>query len=390
MATEEALIKFFESNEVSTVNQEIVLRYFQKTMRKKSASTIEYNISIMQFVLTYIKTDLDKLTIDDVEDYQTAVDDWKHKKDGTDIADSTKSQYIIGFKRFLNWYGKKYNKTYFDLSDNLEKYGKAKGKVPSDMLTKDEILKMIDATNEPRDKAMIAVLAESGCRIGELLSCRVKDIERTRDGVSITFPGGKTGSRTVFISYMAGHLFRWLEVHPDKHNPEAPLWSTKNKKKIAKESNEEAYQAINYHTCYGMLQRVVQRAGITKKVHPHLFRHTRATTLAKSLNEPILRQYLGWKPGSMMPAIYLHISNTDAELAIKELYGLIDKKSEKGFQVGKCPRCQAVVPVEAQYCGTCGMPLAKDTQVSLDATAEKLLDYFKQHPEMLALIAKQS
>lgn len=41
-----------------------------------------------------------------------------------------------------------------------------------------------------QDKTIIAVLAENGCRIGELQKYRVK--ERIDDFVRLTFPGGKT------------------------------------------------------------------------------------------------------------------------------------------------------------------------------------------------------
>lgn len=385
MAAEEMLKLFFKNNKVSEENQRITLEYMQKTMRKVAQTTIEYNRAIMEFVLTHIKNDLDKLTIDDIEDYQLAVDNWT-RKDGRPISNTTKSQYIVGFKRFLRWYGKRYNEQYLKLADNLEKYGKPKGKLPSDMLTKDEILKMVDAATEPRDKALIAVLAESGCRIGELLACRIKDVERVPDGARITFPEGKTGSRTILISYMAQRLFTWLDNHPDKHNPDAPLWSTKMIRK-SKKSGERAYRSIDYNTCYGILQDAVVKAGITKRVHPHLFRHTRATVLAQSLNEPMLRKYLGWAPGSNMPAVYLHISNADADLAIRELYGLTDKKTEKGFQVGKCPRCQAVVPVESQYCGTCGMPLTKDAEKDTNTATQEIMQLITSDPELMTKLA---
>lgn len=401
MATEDVFTNFFESNYISGVNQRIVREYMQKTMRKVAQTTIDYNRAIMEFVLKHIKTDLDKLTNDDIEDYQAALDNWKcaerkarkdgrNRKDsaktGAAVANTTKNQYVVGFKRFLRWYGKRHDKTYLDLADSLEKYKKPKGKTPSDLLTKEEILKIIDAADELRDKAIIAVLAESGCRIGELLSCRIKDVERTPEGAHITFPEGKTGPRTVLITYMAVHVFRWLEVHPAKNNIDAPLCSTKMLRK-SKKTGERAYRAINYQTCCGILQDAVVKAGITKRVHPHLFRHTRATMLAQSLNEPMLRKYLGWAPGSNMPAVYLHISNADADLAIRELYGLTDKKTEKGFQVGKCPRCQAVVPVESQYCGTCGMPLTKDAEKDTNTATQEIMQLITSDPELMTKLA---
>lgn len=63
MATDDAFKNFFESNDISGVNQRIVREYMQKTMRKVAQTTIDYNRAIMEFVLTHIKTDLDKLVV---------------------------------------------------------------------------------------------------------------------------------------------------------------------------------------------------------------------------------------------------------------------------------------------------------------------------------------
>lgn len=229
-----------------------------------------------------------------------------------------------------------------EIAENIENV-KVSGteKLPNELLTKDEILKIIDAADCNQDKAFIAALAESGCRIGELLSCRIKDVERISDGIKFTFPRGKTGSRTVLLAYMASYITRWLEEHPLRKNEDAPLWITKRKHSISKDNTVvREYRPIEYNTAAGILSRVVKKAGIKKRVHAHLFRHSRATVLSRDLTESQLKKYLGWKPGSNMPAVYIHLSNEDSDNAIRGLYGLIEKeKTEKGFEVGKCPRC---------------------------------------------------
>ena len=45
----------------------------------------------------------------------------------------------------------------------------------SDLLKQEKILKMIEVAEGDRDKTIIAILAESGCRIGELQKYRVKE-----------------------------------------------------------------------------------------------------------------------------------------------------------------------------------------------------------------------
>lgn len=58
---------------------------------------------------------------------------------------------------------------------------------PSDLITKDEIDKLFRACNNPSEKALIALLLDSGMRIGTLGSLRIKIIEfnQYRYGMSI-------------------------------------------------------------------------------------------------------------------------------------------------------------------------------------------------------------
>jgi integrase len=42
------------------------------------------------------------------------------------------------------------------------------------LLTEQEIKRIIDAADHPRDKAFVAVLSESGCRISEVCTLRIR------------------------------------------------------------------------------------------------------------------------------------------------------------------------------------------------------------------------
>ena len=49
---------------------------------------------------------------------------------------------------------------------------------------------------------------------------------------------------------------------------------------------------------YSILRKTKKRAGITKKIYPHLFRHTRATILASKVAEAPLESQMDWVHGS--------------------------------------------------------------------------------------------
>jgi integrase/recombinase XerD len=357
-----------KSEEVSQINKNIIKRYINSIVDerpKKSPGTVLYNVKIMKFVLQYVKTDLDKLTIDDIDDFKTTLSNWK-RKDGRSIADSTINQYKVGFKKFLYYYAERYDNTiYTKLAKQIKTSSNVTTK-PNDILTKEEIGKMIDTAVLLRDKAVIATFFESGCRIGEIFQCTVKDFEPLSNGCKLTFPAGKTGKRTVTLVYAASYIDNWLtREHCRNTDPNAPLWLTMD----GKEPRGLAYDSI-----YGIVKRIAKQSGINKSIHPHTYRHTRATQLAKIWTEPQMKKYLGWSPKSNMPATYIHLNDNDMEEAVLEMNGLIEiKKQDKGLEVGKCRKCLKLNPTTAIFCYNCGLPLSDEAEKSADFALQKLM-----------------
>ena len=107
--------------------------------------------------------------------------------------DSTIMDYENVMKRFYKWH-------YGSLPDFLNiKFGhKASHEKKMDLITKGDIDRLIDACNNTRDKALISLLYDSGCRIGEILTLRMEDIVFDEYGMILRVHG-KTGNRSVRI-----------------------------------------------------------------------------------------------------------------------------------------------------------------------------------------------
>ena len=183
-------------------------------------------------------------------------------------------------------------------------------KLPEDILTVDEVQRMAREAYNARDKALISVLYESGTRIGEILPMRVKDVAFDEYG-AVLMTDGKTGMRRMRIVNVK-ELKDWLYFHPSGNNPEAFLWSNLYR--------SEEY--VGYGAVSKMLKETAERCGIKKRIHPHLFRHSRATHLANKLTESQMRIFFGWTGGSKMSATYVHLSGRDVDEAILEMNGL--------------------------------------------------------------------
>ena len=88
------------------------------------------------------------------------------------------------------------------------------------------------------------------------------------------------------------------------------------------------HKQMQYSTVRKLFMNVKKRAGIDKRIYPHLFRHTRASLLASKVPDAPLENQMEWVHGSQMTAIYVHLSGRDQDDAILKAYG-IDVKEDK-------------------------------------------------------------
>jgi integrase len=97
--------------------------------------------------------------------------------------------------------------------------------LPEHLLTEDEVKKLAEACQNQRDRALILVLYETGCRVGEILTLRVGDVQFDQHG-AIMVVKGKTGPRRVRVIFSAKALTEWLNHHPARLDLTAPLWTS--------------------------------------------------------------------------------------------------------------------------------------------------------------------
>jgi len=85
------------------------------------------------------------------------------------------------------------------------------------LLTPDEIKKLLDACQSPRDSSLIAILSESACRISEALNLNIGDLSKTDYGFKMRIRDGKTVQG--YSSHkLVPHLTQWLNMHPLKND----------------------------------------------------------------------------------------------------------------------------------------------------------------------------
>lgn len=249
-------------------------------------------------------------------------------------------------------------------------------KLPEDILTEEEVKKLITTATNPRDKALIAILYETGTRIAELLTIKIKSITFHNVGASILV-GGKTGQRRLLIVPSTSYLRDWINKHPDKYNPDALVW-------IKSDCGQLGYQRVRL-----IIQRIANKAGIKKRVNPHNFRHTRATILSKHFSDAEMKSYFGWTQSSKMASIYVHLSGKDIDETYKRIYGIQDTEqvTQNPLKPITCIRCQEINPPTNTYCYKCGQSLnlqrdIETSKLTMDEIVDKIIDMEKLLEEL--------
>jgi len=390
----EYLKKFFEAEEISEHNQKVITRYYNYLkLDNAKPTTVINNLEVMRFIAIQLKNyNLDEITEDELFIFNDALESWEYLRNGKvcKFANATKIQYKIAMRRFLIGYGTRQKKPELvELGKTISVKGMpgAPMKKPSDMLKLEEVKKLIDSTQTLRDAAILAMLYESGCRIGELANCKIKDIEFDEHGCVVHL-NGKTGERLVQLVFAASYIRNWINAHPLKDNRDSSLWVS-NIRFAKTKGAELKYHQLDKKGISGMINRIAKIANITKedgslkRITPHIFRHSRVTHLSTQFTEAEQRLYFGWSHKSDMPSRYSHLSHTDLRNSVLKLYGFSETQNLNMIDMKACPRCKQPTEANDSYCSLCGLPLTKEVEQNNEVAFNDMLTFLAQNKDLL-------
>ena len=166
-------------------------------------------------------------------------------------------------------------------------------KIPN-VLSKEEVEKVINATTSPRSKAIVMVLYSAGLRLRECTNLKPQHIESNQ--MRIRVENGKGGlDRYTILSQ------RTLDVLRDYYKYQRPsewLFAGRNGNTISRRTVERMVTVAAEKVCKG------------KRVHPHTLRHSFATHLIEAgVSLPVIQKLLGHS-SIKTTMLYLHISHT--------------------------------------------------------------------------------
>lgn len=149
------------------------------------------------------------------------------------------------------------------------------------VLTKSEILKMIEVTKNPKHKLLIEMLYSSGLRVSEAVNIKIEHLE-LKEGMGTVRGGkGKKDRNIILSKALVEHLEEFLENRHERYK-----------------ENPFVFCVSNSHFSVRQAQKVVKnaanKAGIKKNVFCHALRSSFATHLLEAGTDiRIIQELLG-------------------------------------------------------------------------------------------------
>lgn len=352
--------------------RKIARKYFDKMeWEELREATIKSRMLTAKPFLDFVK-DPEKITKEDVRAYVK----WLRKKG---VTENTLRLRVLNLKKFLEFAG------FPDLLDGF-KPKKVKRKLPLDnVLNPEDIKEMVKYAKIQRDRAILMCLWDTGARVGELRTLRVRNVDFDSYGGTVMLAKGngsedgqKTGQRRIRIIDAVPDLQAWLNMHPYRNDPKAPLFPAVYDGKV---------NFISERRVDAILKYMKKKAEIQKDVSPHKIRHARLTHLAKQgLNEMELRIFAGWEDDSPMPAVYVHMAGGDVEKKLLKMAGIDveeDREEVKSLEPVVCPRCDRKNPFDAKFCN-CGQVLNVKAALEFEEVKDVLREELSVGERLLA------
>ena len=170
-------------------------------------------------------------------------------------------------------------------------------KLPT-VLSKQEVLRIIDHIYNLKHKCIISTLYSSGMRIGELLNLKISDIDSERMMIKVVNAKGNKDRYTILSEAILPDLRKYYI----SYCPKTFLFEGPAGKQYAASSVQK------------ILKRAVSKARITKKVTPHTLRHSFATHLLEAGTDLRYIQIILGHESSQTTEIYTHVAATNIEM----------------------------------------------------------------------------
>jgi len=231
---------------------------------------------------------------------------------GETLKKKTQNYYLIALRSFLKYLIKR---DVSSLSPDRIELAKV-GDRELDLITTDELERLMLAPDgsdlkDLRDRAMLELLFSTGLRVSELCSL-ARDLDLSKDEFSVRGKGEKV--RVVFISETAKQAVKtYLNKRTDMDDA---LFV-----RLTGKEDEDKSLRLTPRSVERIVKHYAIKAGISKKVTPHIVRHSFATDLLENGADLRSVQALLGHENITTTQIYTHVTDKQLREIHKTFHG---------------------------------------------------------------------
>ncbi len=250
-----------------------------------------------------------QITDDKIREFRLWLNRQTSNTKGETLKKKTQNYYLITLRVFLKYLARR---EVFSLSPDKIELAKVSDR-SLDLISSDELTRLINAPDGDdlkslRDKAILELFFSTGLRVSELCSLD-NDIDLKKDEMPIRGKGEKI--RVVFISQDAKNAIqKYLNKRKDMSDA---LFASFGKSENSKRLTPRSVERIVKH--YAI------KAGISKKVTPHIIRHQFATDLLQNGADLRAVQMMLGHSNIATTQVYTHITDKHLRDIHKKFHG---------------------------------------------------------------------
>ena len=253
--------------------------------RNYSQATVHAYVSGIRRFAEYFHRSPDQLGCEHVREYQLHLVQERKLHPRTVMIQMAELRFL-----FLKVLKRRYSRDDLPLPKLLRR------QVPT-VLSRDEVLRLIDSTANLRHRTILMALYSTGMRRSELCHLRTEDIDKERMVIRIRQGKGGKDREVPLSPKLLDQLRTYYRSLKSKTGWIFPSLQRRR-------SDQPITAKAIWHAC----REATRRAGITKSVHPHTLRHSFATHLLDSGAELPTIQILLGHADVRDTMIYLHVS----------------------------------------------------------------------------------
>ena len=304
------------SHNLKTLKQQF-LEYVE-IEKGRSLKTVENYDRYLTRFLAFAKIDSPaKITEDSIREFRLYLNRQPIKKGQTStLKRRTQNYYLIALRSFLKYLGRRGVPTLPAERIELAKVGGRE----LDLITRDELERLLGAPQGTslralRDKAMLELLFSTGLRVSELVSLP-RELNLKLDDFSVRGKGDKI--RVVFLSSEAKEA---IKAYLDKRDDMDDALFVQITSALSKHQSRETLR-LTSRSVERIVKQYAIKAGIARKVTPHVVRHSFATDLLRNGADLRSVQALLGHANIATTQVYTHV--TDGHL--KEIHKKFHKR----------------------------------------------------------------